>query len=114
MFACGFEQTLWWFMQRLKAEAKSSVVHRDQRPGAKLQKGLHRFFWIHVNFAAGWRFVRADRKQRNLNPVAIANLSKAGKVGAVAAVKNGAAVCRDHKSTEVAMKIRKKPSPPVR
>ena len=113
MFACGFEQTLRWFMQRLKAEAKSSVVHRDQRPGAEFEKCLDRFLWIHVNFAASWRFVRTDRKQRNLYPVAIANLSKAGKVGAVAAVKNRAAVCRDDKSTEVAMQIRQKPCAPV-
>jgi len=100
-------------MHRFKAEAKSSVVHRDQRPGAELDKCLDRFFWIHVNFAASWRFVRTDRKQRNLNPVAIANLSKAGKVSAVASVKNGATVCRDDKSTEVAMQIRQKPCAPV-
>ena len=113
MFAGGFEQTLRWFIQRLKAEAKSSVVHRDQRPGAEFEKRLDGFLWIHVNFAASWRFIRTDRKQRNLYPVAIANLSKAGKVGAVAAVKNRAAVCRDDKSTEVAMQIRQKPCAPV-
>src|SRR5437899_735386 len=82
---------------------KSPVVHRNQCPGTEFEKCPDRFLRIHVNFAAGWRLVRTDRKQRNLNPVAIANLSKAGKVGAVAAVENGAAVCCDDKSTEVAM-----------
>jgi len=100
-------------MQRFKAEAKGSVVHRDQRPGAEFEKCLDRFFWIHVNFATSWGFVRPDRKQRNLNPIAIANLSKARKVGTVAAVKNGAAVCRDHKSSEVPMQIRQKSCAPV-
>ena len=113
MFACGFEQALRRFMQRFKAEAKSSIVHRDQRPGPEFEKCLDRLLWIHVNFATSRRFVRTDRKQRNLNSVAIANFSKAGKVGAVAAVKNGAAVCRDDKSTEVAMQIRQKPRAPV-
>src|SRR4029077_18282438 len=102
-----------WFMHWFKAEAKSSVVHRDQRPGAEFEKCLDCFLWIHVNFAASWRFVRTDRKQRNLNSVAIANFSKAGKVGTVAAVKNGAAVCRDHKSAEVPMQIRQKSCAPV-
>src|SRR5262249_47995176 len=106
MFACGLEQPLRRLVQRFKAEAKSSVMHRDQSPGAKFEKGLDRFFWVHVNFAASRRFVRTNRKQRNLDSVSVTDFFKPGKVGAVAAVKNGAAICRDNKSAEVAMQIR--------
>lgn len=113
MFACGFEQTLRRFVQRFKAEAKSSVVHRDQSLGAELQEGLDRFFWIHVNFPAGWRFVSTNGKQRNLDPIALTDFSETGKVGAIAAVKNGAAICRHDKSTEVAVQISQKPRAPV-
>src|SRR5262249_33946964 len=113
VFTCGFEQTLRWFMQRFEAEAKSSVVHRDQRPGPKLQKSPDRFFWVHVNFAASRRFIRTNGKQRNLDLVAVTDFSKAGKVRAIATVKNGAAVCRDDKSTKVAMQICQKPRTPV-
>ena len=113
MFACGFEQTLRRFVQRFKAEAKSSVVHWDQSLGAELQKGLDRFFWIHVNFPASWRFVSTNGKQRYLDPIALTDFSETGKVGAIPAVKNGAAICRDDKSTEVAVQISQKPRAPV-
>src|SRR5262249_38998821 len=51
--------------------------------------------------------------QRNLDPIALTDFSETGKVGAIAAVKNGAAVCRDDESAEVAMQIRQKPGAPV-
>src|SRR3982751_154612 len=100
-------------MHRFEAESKSSVVHGDQSLGAKFDKRFDCFLWIHVNFTAGRRFVRPDRKQRNLNSVAIADLFKARKVCAVTAVKNSAVIRRDDKSAEVAMQIRQKPRAPV-
>src|SRR5437660_11860029 len=113
MFACGLEQTLWWFMHRFKTETKSPVVHRNQCPGTEFEKCPDRFLRNHVNFAAGWRRVRTDRKQCKLNPVAIANVSKAGKVGAVARVENGSAGCYRDKSPEAAMYSRQTSGAPV-
>src|SRR4029434_67000 len=49
--AGGCEQSLRRLVERLKTEAKCSVMHRDQRLSAQFQKSLHRLFWIHVNFA---------------------------------------------------------------
>src|SRR5436190_9602583 len=100
-------------MHRFEAESKSSVVHGDQSVGAEFDKCLDCFLWIHVNFTASRRFVRPDRKQRNLNSVAIADLFKARKVGAVAAVKNRAVIRRDDESAKVAVGIRQKPRAPV-
>src|SRR4030095_6804403 len=113
MLLCGFEQTLRWFVQRFKPEPKGSVMHWNQRPGAKFQKGLHCFFWIHVNFAASRRFVSPNRKQSNFDRVTVTDFSKSGKVRAIATVKNGATVRRDDESTKVAMQICQKPRTPV-
>lgn len=113
MFARGFKQTLRRFMQRFKAQAKRSVMHRDQSLRAKLQKGLDRFLWIHVNFPARWRFVSSNRKQSNLDPVAITDFSEARKISAVTAVKNGAAICCNDEPAKVAMQICQKPCAPV-
>src|SRR5262249_62110334 len=101
------------FVQRFKTEAKRPVMHRDQSPGAKLEKGLHSLFRIHVNFPACWRFVSSNGKQSNLDSVASTDFFEAGKVRAIAAVKNGAAIRRNDESTEVAMQICQKSRSPV-
>src|SRR4030095_11433156 len=113
VFARGFEQTLRRFMQRFESEAKSPVVHRDQSLGTEFEKCFDRFFWIHVNFPACWRFVSTDGKQSNFDRVAVANFFKAGKVSTVAAVKNGSAIRRNDEPTKVAMQIRQKSRAPV-
>ena len=113
VFAGGFEQTLRRFMQRFEAEAKSPVVHRDQSLGAEFEKCFDRFFWIHVNFPACWRFVSTDGEQSNFDRVAVADFFKAGKVGAIAAVKNGSAIRRNDEPTKVAVQICEKPRTPV-
>ena len=100
-------------MERLEAETETSVMHRNQRLRAKLQESLYRLFWIHVDFAASWRFIRANWKQRHLNVITVADFLEPGKISAVAAMKNGASVCRDNKSAKIAMRIRKEPGAPV-
>ena len=96
-------------MHRFEAEAKSPVVHRDQSLGAEFQKCFDRFFWIHVNFPACWCFVSTDGKKSNFDRVTVPDFFKAGKVGAIAAVKNGSAIRRNDESAKVAVQIRKKP-----
>ena len=113
MFASSGEQTLRRFVKRFESETKCPVMHRDQGVGTYLKKCLNRFLGIHVNFAACGRFVRANRKQRDIDPVAVADFLEAGKVSAVAAVKNSAAIRRDHKTAEIAMQIRQETGAPV-
>src|SRR5438094_7064058 len=100
-------------MKRFKAEAKSPVMHRNQGLGAKFEKSLHRFLRVHVNFATAGRFVGADGKQGDIDPVAVADFLKPRKVRTVTAVKNRAAVHRYDKSAEVAMQVCKKSRAPV-
>ena len=69
-------------------------MHRHQSFRAKFFKGLHRFLRIHVHFAAGGRVVGADRKERDVDLVALADFLEAGEVRAVAAVKNRAPIGR--------------------
>src|SRR6266516_487272 len=66
-----------------------------------------------MNFAAGRRFVSADGKKRDLDIVAVADFLETGKVSAVAAVKNRAAIRSDHKSAEIAMQVRKESRAPM-
>ncbi len=111
--ASACEQSLRRFMERLKTQAESPIMHRYQSLGAKFEKGLHRFFRVHVNFPTAGRFVGADGKQGDIDLVAVADFLESRKVCAVAAVKNGAAIHRYYKSTEVAMQVCKKSRAPV-
>src|SRR5215216_3950166 len=88
-------------------------MHRDQSPGAQLQKSSYRLFGIHVNFTACRRLIGADGKQRQVDTEAVADFFEAGKISCVATMKNRAAIRRDHKPTEIAVQIRKEPGPPV-
>src|SRR5439155_16431343 len=87
--ASACEQSLRRFMERLKTQAESPIMHRYQSLGAKFEKGLHRFFRVHVNFPTAGRFVGADGKQGDIDLVAVADFLESRKVCAVAAVKNG-------------------------
>jgi len=113
VFARGFKQTLRRFMQRFEAQAKSSVMHRNQSFGTEFEKSFHGFFWIHVNFPACRRFVSTDGKQSNFDRVAVTDFSEAGEVGAIAAVKNGSAIRRNDEPAKVAVQICEKPGTPV-
>jgi len=88
-------------------------MHRDQLFGAQFQKSSYRFFGIHVNFTACRRLVCTDGKQRQVDIEAITNLLKAREIGCVAAMKDRATIRRDHKPTEIAVQIRKKPGAPM-
>ena len=90
-------------MERLKPEAKSSVMHRYQSFSVKFEESFHGLFRIHVNFAAGWCLISADRKQGDVDLVALADFFEPGEISAVAAMKNRAAIHRDDESAEVAM-----------
>src|SRR5580765_8966673 len=113
MSADGPKQELRWFVERLKTETKCSVMHRDQSVRTQLEKRFHRLFWVHVDFATGGRFVSANGKQCDVDIKAVADFLEPGEIGSVAAVKNRAAIRRDHKSAKIAMQIRKEPGSPV-
>jgi hypothetical protein len=66
-----------------------------------------------VNFTAGGRLIGPNGKQCEVDTEAIANFFEAWEISCVATMKNRAAIRRDHKPTEIAVQIRKKPSSPV-
>ena len=66
-----------------------------------------------MNFAASRRFVSANRKQRNVNVVTVADFLEPGEISTVPAVKNRAPIRGDHKPAEIAMQIRKETGAPV-
>src|SRR5207247_6853618 len=101
--ARGRKQACRRFMERLKPEAKSSVMHRYQSLSVKFEESFHSFFRIHVNFAAGWCLISADRKQGDVDLVALADFFEPGEISAVAAMKNRAAIHSDDESPEFAM-----------
>src|SRR4029450_10184509 len=107
------KQSLRRFVERLQTEGKRPVMHRDQSPGAQLQKSSYRLFWIHVNFTACRRLIGANGKQRQVDTEAVANFFEAREISCVATMKNRATVRRDHNPTEIAVQIRKKPGSPV-
>ena len=111
--ASACEQSLRRFMQRLKTQAESPIMHRYQSLGAEFKKGLYCLFRVHVDFATARRFVGTDGKQGDVDPVAIADFLEPRKVRAVTTVKNRAAVHRYDKSAEVAMQVCKKSRAPV-
>src|SRR5207247_10575092 len=107
------EQSFRRLVHWLKAERESSVMHRHQRFCAKLEKRPHRLFRIHVNFAAAWRFIGANRKQSDVDLVVLADVLEPWEVSAVAAMKNGAAVHVNDKPAKVAMQICEKSRAPM-
>ncbi len=109
----GPKQALRWFIERLETERKRAVMHWDQRLRTELEKRFDRFLRIHVNFAAGHRIVSANGKQCDLDVKAVADFLEPGKVSAVAAVKNRAAIRRDDEPAKVTMQIREEPGAPV-
>src|ERR1044071_2134934 len=66
-----------------------------------------------MNFTAGGRVISANGKQREVDIEAVANFFEAREISCVATMKNRAAIRRDHKPTEIAVQIRKKPGAPV-
>ena len=78
-------------------------MHRHQCFRAELEKGLHRFLRIHVHFASARRVVGADRQERDLDLVALADFLEAREISAVAAMKNRAAIDLDDKPAKAAM-----------
>ena len=68
-------------------------------------EGAHGFLGIHVHVAAGRRVVAADREERDVDRVALADFLEARKIGGVAAMKDGASIAVDDESTKSAMRI---------
>src|SRR5215813_12420848 len=66
-----------------------------------------------MNFTTGGRFISANRKQREVDTEAVANFFEAREISCVATMKNRAAIRRDHKSTEIAVQIRKEAGTPM-
>ena len=66
-----------------------------------------------MNFAAGGRVISANGKKCDVDLVAVADFLEPGKVSAVAAVKNRAAIRSDHKSAEIAMQVGEETGAPM-
>ncbi len=66
-----------------------------------------------MNFTACRRFIGAYGKQRQVDAEAGANFFEAREISCVSTMKNRAAIRRDHKPTEIAVQVRKKPGSPV-
>lgn len=66
-----------------------------------------------MNFAAGWRIVRADRQQRDIDPIMLADFPKPRKEGAVAAMENDPTICRNNESAEASVQIGEKSRAPM-
>jgi len=102
------------FIQRFVAETKTSVMHRHERIRAQLEESLHRFLRIHVHFAPGGRVIGSDREQRDVDIVSLADFLEPFEIGAVATMKNGAAIRLDNESAESAMEIGQETGAPMR
>ena len=88
-----------------KDKFEGAVVHGDEMFGAEIFEGFHGLVGAHVDFAKGFRMIRADGQQRDFGRDAAANFFEAVKVGAVAGVINAAALMFQNKSAVAAMLI---------
>src|SRR6516225_4721914 len=111
--ACRCKQSLWRFVEWFETERERPVMHRDQSLRAQLQKSSYCLFGVHVNFAACRRLIGANWQQRQVDTETIANFFEAREISCVATMKNRSTVRRNHKAPEIAVRIRKKASPPV-
>src|SRR5437762_3459230 len=98
-------QTRRRFVERFVAEAKTAVMHRHESFRLQLEESLDRFLWIHVNLAAGGRIVSANGQERDLDVVALADFLEAVEVGAVATMKNAAAIHFDDETAKAAVQV---------
>ena len=105
MLSRGRLQSLQRLMQRLEAEAETSVMHRDESLRFQFNERFDRFFRIHVNFAAANRLVSADGQKRDVDLVMFADFPEAGEESTVAAMKNRSAIHGDGKPAKTAMQI---------
>ena len=80
-------------------------MHRNHALCAKLEKGAHGFFRIHVHFASAGRIVGANGEQRDIDLVALANFAESIEVSGVAAMKDGATADLHHEAAEAAVRI---------
>src|ERR1700686_4897979 len=113
MDASGSEETRRRFVERFVSEEETSVVHRHQFSRAQFKERVDGLFRIHVDFAPGRRVVSADREQRDFDLISLADLFEAGKIRAVAAMKNSAAIHVDDEAAESAMQIGEKACAPM-
>ena len=79
-------------IERFVAQSKTTVVHRYQNLRAKLLKSVHCFLRIQVNLAPRRRVVSADRQQGDIDRMPVSNFLEPGKIGAVTAMENRAAI----------------------
>src|SRR5207244_4429612 len=107
------EQSFRRFMKGFEAKTESSIMHRHQSFRAKLRKCFDRFLRIHVHLAPGRRLVCADWQERNIDVVVLSDFSEAGKISAVATMKDRTAFCLDQESAETAMEISQESRAPV-
>src|ERR1700680_1286502 len=106
-------QSFRWLGGRFETKAKGPIMHRDHGFRAQFEKRLDRLLRVHVHFATGWRLVSADRQQSDVDLVTVADFLEAGKISAVAAMKNGAAIHHDDEPAKGAMQIGQKSRAPV-
>src|SRR5438270_1647093 len=109
----GEAQTLERLFDRLVAEPKSSVVHRDKRSCIQFLERDDRLLGVHVHLAIERGFVRPNRQERDLDVVTFANFLESLEVSGVPAMKNRAAVCADDESAKTAMGVSEKARAPM-
>jgi hypothetical protein len=73
--------------------------------GAQILEGFHRLVGPHVDFAKGFRMIRANRQERDFRRDATANFFEAMKVRAVAGVINAPALVFQNKSAVTAVLV---------
>src|ERR1700730_8564676 len=108
MRAGAGKQSFRRFVERFETEAKGPIMHRDHGFRAQFEKRLDRLLRVHVHFATGRRLVSADRQQGDVDLVTVADFLEAGKISAVAAMKNSTPIHRDDEAAKSAMQIGQK------
>src|ERR1700731_2996416 len=105
MLARGALQSLQRLMQRLEAEAETSVMHRHESLRFQFNERFDRFFRIHVNFAAANRLVPTSGSKGEYVLVMFADFPEAGEESTVAAVKNCSSIDGDVVPAKTAMEV---------
>src|SRR4051794_21506669 len=88
-------------------------MHRHQFFRAQLKECLYCFFRIHVDLASTWRIICADRQERDLDIVALADFLEAREISAVATMENRATVRFDNEAAKTAMQISQETGSPM-
>jgi hypothetical protein len=104
-FFGDFQKPARGFVHFFEGQFEGAVVHGDEMFGAQIFKCFHRLVGAHVDFAKGFRMVRADGQERDFGCDAAADFFEAVKVGAVARVINAAPLVFQNEAAVAAMLV---------